>query len=365
MLLAVFRTYLLFACFFYVLLTAGLLLARHKSQKQWLLIGLYTGMAAIVLSNFNTDADYRFIYAHLIHVDLPGAFFVPVCTYFLAHVVFQREYRLEGARWLHLAVPTLVLIACILFSLQPGEEKITRILKARSGDYEWISLTTVFLIGPFYALAYFLASLRPIIKTLSPRLIMTERSVSLVWSSVFVIFIMYVFVFAGLFLREPFYFRISCGIVASAGFGYFLLAHRFTLILENFLMVLDRVHYNTSVLNNIDLERLGRQLRSLMEEEKIYQNADLTLKTLATALEIRADQLTQYLNERLGQNFATFVNEYRVREACRLLVEQPEMPVIRIAFEVGFNTKSSFNLAFKKVTGRSPTRFRGDPPPDA
>ena len=363
MLLAAFRTYLLFACFFYVLLAIGLLMARRKTQKQWLLIGLYTGLAAIVLSNFNTGPDYHFIYPRLIHVDLPGAFSVPVFTYLLTNLVFQRGYRLAGIRWLHLLVPTLVSIACIAVFLESDEDKITRILKARSGDYEWISLTTVFLIGPFYALVYFLASLKPIIKTLNPRLIMTERSVSLVWSAAFAILAMYIFVFAGLFLRDPFFFRISCGIVASAGFVYFLLAHRFPLILQNFLMVLDRVHYSTSVIDSIDLESLAARLRGLMTEGKLFQDPDLTLKSLATALEVRPDQLTQYLNERLGQNFATFVNSYRVQEACRLLLERPAMPVIRIAYDVGFNTKSSFNLAFKKILGRSPTSFRNTPPP--
>jgi putative ABC transport system permease protein len=66
------------------------------------------------------------------------------------------------------------------------------------------------------------------------------------------------------------------------------------------------------------------------------------------------------LNDLENKNFNQFVNEYRVREVISFFSkeEYKHFPVLRIAFEAGFNSKSTFNEVFKKMTGKNPNQFR-------
>ena len=60
----------------------------------------------------------------------------------------------------------------------------------------------------------------------------------------------------------------------------------------------------------------------------------------------------------IGQSFFEFVNTVRVHEAARLLCEEPDRNILDIAMTVGFNSKSTFNLAFKRATGMTPSHYR-------
>ena len=69
-------------------------------------------------------------------------------------------------------------------------------------------------------------------------------------------------------------------------------------------------------------------------------------------------QLSQVINEGLGKSFFEMTAEYRVDEAKLLLKDQPNIKVEEIAEQVGYNSKSSFNTLFKKLTGKTPSEWR-------
>lgn len=97
-----------------------------------------------------------------------------------------------------------------------------------------------------------------------------------------------------------------------------------------------------------------------MEAEKLYKETELTLRDLAHKLEYPAYQVSQGLNEGLGKNFYDLVNGYRVEEAKRLLADPKttNYTILAVGFEAGFNSKTTFNTVFKKMTGLTPTDFR-------
>jgi AraC-like DNA-binding protein len=98
----------------------------------------------------------------------------------------------------------------------------------------------------------------------------------------------------------------------------------------------------------------------LMENEKVYLQTDLTLQNLADKLEVQSYLLSQAINERLQKNFYDLVNGYRVDEAKRLLLDpkSKNTKVLAVAFDSGFNSKTTFNTVFKKFTGLTPSEFR-------
>jgi len=102
------------------------------------------------------------------------------------------------------------------------------------------------------------------------------------------------------------------------------------------------------------------ELKELMEEKKVYRSEGLSLKTLSRRLSLPERHLSQLINDKLNKSFFDLVNYYRVEEAKQMLLEEEEEKrnILDIAFEVGFNTKSAFNRAFKKHTNMAPSQFR-------
>jgi AraC-like DNA-binding protein len=118
--------------------------------------------------------------------------------------------------------------------------------------------------------------------------------------------------------------------------------------------------YEKSTLTSERAEAYLKRLLGVMERERPYTDGDLTLPKLATRLSISPHHLSQLINERLNQNFFDFVNAYRVEEAKRQLRDDAKShyTLLAIAEEVGFNSKSAFNAAFKKQTHTTPSDYR-------
>lgn len=119
-----------------------------------------------------------------------------------------------------------------------------------------------------------------------------------------------------------------------------------------------RTKYVKSSLADVDLNGVVARLDILMTEEKIYLIEDLRLPDVAKALGLNRTQLSELLNSHFRKNFANFVNEYRVREAQKRLVNNPEANVLEIAFATGFGSKAAFSGEFKRVTGMTAKEFR-------
>lgn len=118
--------------------------------------------------------------------------------------------------------------------------------------------------------------------------------------------------------------------------------------------------YAKSGLSARQMETVKQQLARLMEEERIYLKPDLTLPELAGLLDCSINHLSQAINAGFGMSFFDYLNRYRVREAMRLLCPgEAETPtVLDVALQVGFNSTSTFYVAFKKVTGQTPAQYR-------
>jgi AraC-like DNA-binding protein len=95
-----------------------------------------------------------------------------------------------------------------------------------------------------------------------------------------------------------------------------------------------------------------------MNDEKVFADEELTLPALADELGISPHQLSEILNREIGKNFNTFINEYRVKEAKELLVEQPGRSILSVGVAAGFNSGTTFNTVFGKITGMTPGRYR-------
>ncbi len=95
----------------------------------------------------------------------------------------------------------------------------------------------------------------------------------------------------------------------------------------------------------------------LMEAHALYRDENLNLSRLARRLGLPSRQISGAINRLLGINVSQYVNQLRIREACRLL-EETQQSVTAVMFSSGFQTKSNFNREFRRVTGMSPVDWR-------
>jgi YesN/AraC family two-component response regulator len=115
--------------------------------------------------------------------------------------------------------------------------------------------------------------------------------------------------------------------------------------------------YQRSALSREQSERIADKINAVMRQDKLYLDANLSLQKLASHVTISPNYISQTLNEKLSTNFFDFVNQLRI-EAAKPKIIANQDTVLNIAFEVGFNARSSFYKAFKQETGKTPSEFR-------
>jgi AraC-like DNA-binding protein len=107
-----------------------------------------------------------------------------------------------------------------------------------------------------------------------------------------------------------------------------------------------------------DLHPLMSRIEELVTEKKMFLEPELTLQQIASELNEKERLISQAINTVQQQNVNEYINSLRVQHACRLLLADKEKPIFEVMYESGFNTKGAFNLAFKKIVGKTPTQYR-------
>ena len=127
--------------------------------------------------------------------------------------------------------------------------------------------------------------------------------------------------------------------------------------------------YNGISIGNKEIEQsisevdrqLFDQLQQSLQFESLYRDTTLSLDNLAQRMRVNRSYLSRAINLCTGKNFNSYINEYRIKEAVRLMSDNSEkFSLESLAFEVGFNDRKTFYTAFRKMTGLSPSDFRGN-----
>lgn len=123
--------------------------------------------------------------------------------------------------------------------------------------------------------------------------------------------------------------------------------------------------YKKSTLTDEIADDILDKLQQLMAQEKLFTDSEISLPKLADQLHVSTHHLSQVLNERLNRSFFNFINEHRIEAAKQKLLdpETQKYTMLELAYEIGFNSLSAFNTAFKKHTGLSPTAYKKENTP--
>ncbi len=166
--------------------------------------------------------------------------------------------------------------------------------------------------------------------------------------------------FSMVFCTDSLFLTLSVFVILI---GYFGLKQK--VIFENELeepLVLEeeKLKYSGSTLKDDEASEYAEKLIEYMRLEKPYLNPDLTLTKLASDIDISTHHLSQIINEQFKLNFFEYINQFRVEEVKSRIIDPKFEPysLLGIAFDSGFNSKSSFNRIFKKFTNQTPSQFK-------
>ncbi len=350
-------------------------LLRRKSQRAtgyWQqpnrLLSLFLLVQFLIVFNFECFHLQEFflgITPHFFFLGTPFYFLAAPAFYFYVRSLAFSDFRFRAADILH-ALPFVA--ACIFFGQSflflPADEK--RMLLVQGGifpDGFWIVYNLLFFIQ--FSI-YFVIDLR-ILKYYRGQIkeqFSSIAHINLSWLT----FILYGFILAWLSsvvsLISTRVLSLTYDQIPPMDFLAFFCFLNYIFYKglsqpEIFSGIVERPRYETSRLTPSEGKSYLSKLETHMLDQKPYLNPLLTLKELALQVSLSPRYLSQIVNEYAHQNFYDFVNRYRIEEAKRLLSDRSAgMNVTEILYEVGFNSKSSFNTAFKQLTGVSPSQFK-------
>jgi AraC-like DNA-binding protein len=161
------------------------------------------------------------------------------------------------------------------------------------------------------------------------------------------------------------YIFIYMGIVAMSFTLFSMVAYTRSMhvkVIKEFIPL--SVKSEPKELSETELEKLNTiftQIEVFISEHKSYLNTELSIKTLSEESEIAEHLLSKAINVKADMHFFDYINSYRIKEACRLLADKEankKYSIEGLAAQCGFSNKTSFNKAFKKFTGKTPSEFR-------
>ncbi|HVW97215.1 MAG TPA: ABC transporter permease [Mucilaginibacter sp.] len=139
-----------------------------------------------------------------------------------------------------------------------------------------------------------------------------------------------------------------------------------TMAAETVLNQHKEIPLQLSISDKADAREKSRRLKEVVVANRIYEDAELTLSSLAVKLGMHPHELSRIINTGLDKNFSDFINEFRVREVSRKMRDPAydNFTLLGIAYESGFNSKTTFNRVFREITGKTPLEYKKGVPID-
>lgn len=315
---------------------------------------------AVSLNNLGSLLFYtRYIFevAHLARVHTPLMFGIMVGFYFYTQSYLNPTFRFRALDLWHF----FPVVACAIWLLPIYLQNTASKVAYLEAQYKTISTERYFtaILGVLHSIIYFVLIVKQLLhanklSSISKTKIHWIRWLS--WSWVLLLgFVLYRFL-------VDFTYNTSFVVPLAYFFTVYALGY-IALWRPEFLdgtVKHSPPKYSNSTLTADKSMAYWQGVNRLMETEKIYLKADLTLYGLAESMRILPHHLSQVINEHSGQNFFDFVNAYRIKEIQHRLKDPANdiYTLAAIAEQTGFSSKSTFNTAFKKHTGLTPTAFK-------
>jgi AraC-like DNA-binding protein len=291
-------------------------------------------------------------------------------TYYFFKTVTNKEWKFGKLSLLHL-LPFLIFTLLIpIISNESLSYRQIHYGMLAVFDYRPKTVTafeylysTIFYIQ-FIHLGIYLLLNSKLVNSYSKRLKKEYSNINdLVWLKTFNVLLIAILVLVSAYLYILFSSDIytrTLDYIYVVPIGLFIYAISYKLSNQKWLSVKQQDRYKSSNLKEDEKLKYINVLEKVIVEQQPYLQNDLRLKDLATLTAIKQHHLSQLINEHYNCSFFDFINQYRIDKAIEIMKSKPKTNLLQIAFDAGFNNKTSFVNAFKKFKGTTPSKFRNE-----
>ncbi len=339
------------------LLLAFVQLLHERSRiKNILLFVIFISLGVIHIYEYviSVTPDYRSTLA--LNIFLIAKFILGPSMYILYLAVFNRNYQFTISGLAHF-IPAIFILALVVF--------MTAASGSSGAVYKlWLYISAGPVLDYLHSLSFafiFVYTGAILMKLEAVDVLKKEKSdrLSVVGVTVTILLLIVVaLIIIGLATGIAAFSKMSLTLTTLFFIYWFVIVQIHPELFSSSIRKRKGQTRNDDSLAGLDFRSLEEQLSQLMDGEKIFCDEDLSIKRVSDMLNLQPQQFSQYLNHRLGVNFNTWVNRYRVDEAILMMKDDRGRSLLSIAFAVGFNSKSVFYEAFTKQTGLSPAKYR-------
>lgn len=310
---------------------------NHTSNKilSLLLLVLSFRIGKSVFFEFLDNLDVKIIFVGLGTLMVIGPLFL-----FFARSCADKDFRLSRKHWPHFVPATLG----VLFGIWINETH----LETLSIFLFLILFVSYYGHYLFYLIKTYKFTLKHRHKSLNQESYELLRLLFYALLAIWIVYVLNLFDELIPYIVGPVLYSIVAYLVS------------FIVIQKDYIQKIDHSKYKTTPVSDEQTLQIFAKASKLIIDEQGYKDPELTLKTLSDTLHVSTQVLSMSINQCGKMNFNSFINHHRIEESLRLLTREAyqHQTIASIAFEVGFNSISSFNAAFKKQTGKTPQEYR-------
>lgn len=346
---------------------AALLLVKRKPRQPYL-ISIILCLSLIVSHSYYV----RGVVGHFIEspfiIAEPFIFLISPLLYFYFSNIASKKQKLDWSDLKH-TIPFVFFFASFIPIAKHGQSSVYYDFlysnKIVMTGLLWIILVVQFL--------YYYSKIYKINKVYTLRL--TEQhsnyeQYDASWIRVFLLLFLAILAFVSIvlfvFLHKSDFTNFSIVVALFFSLQVYFIAYKGlnqkTFIIENESDDKSEKPVRESIETEPDKKQVTEKeiLEKFMQDNKPYLNPELTLVDLASQINMSRNELSALINNVVGSNFYLYVNGYRINHVKQLMQKDKQMQftILALAYDSGFNSKSTFNALFKKISGLTPSEYR-------
>ncbi|PJZ53051.1 helix-turn-helix domain-containing protein [Leptospira adleri] len=307
-----------------------------------ILIGVLQLLNAIALQGVFQNPSLYLV------LSLPILFSIGPIVYLSIQAMVDEEFRLRLSSRISFLPAVAATISILLFSSNANAFPWSVSFSKQSGMERFF--TSLYCFAALYS--FFFGIL--IIRILSS--VQEAKLKFLIWICFADFLSVSIFGILGI-CYEFLFLKVSGWIITLALCLIYYVRKKYSDLEETIHVELVKAKYSRSRLGGIEVDSVLSELERMMKIEKAFQDEEISLSSVAEKVSLSTHQLSELINRKLNKSFFVWLNQYRIEEAKRLLLES-DKNVLEIAMEVGFNNRSSFNEAFLKFAQKTPLDYR-------
>lgn len=350
---------------------------ENRTANKWLAF-LLTFISLHLIEYAADITGITLQYPIFIAITYPLLFCIGPLYYIYCRCLLDKSYKTTFKTILHFLPSLIVLLLMMPFYSMSGEAKINfmsglaqgGIMKIPTGQLVFMGVHVAQTVAYVFASFKFIGKKKEALKDFFSNVFVVKKIEWLnVFSLYFSIYLLLYFIvvvlltFINSYQVQLDYVLLLITSISIYAIGYSAISNPEILkTIPEFDLQSSELHKFTPVDTSRNPNRfpeLKEKLIQYMDSNKPYLKSDLKISELANSFSVPAYHLSQLINEEFFVNFYDFINKYRVEEAKKLLIEDTRnYKILAIAYEVGFNSKATFNRVFKKFTDLTPSEFK-------